>query len=52
MPVSPRISVLATHQKILGGKEMIFIICGAMAAVAIGGIVVTLAGIATHKIAV
>lgn len=31
---------------------MIFIICGAMAVVAVGGIIVTLAGIAAHKVAV
>jgi hypothetical protein len=31
---------------------MIFIICGTMAAVAISGIILTLAGIATHRITV
>ncbi len=31
---------------------MVFIICGALAVVAVGGIIITLGGIASHKIAV
>jgi len=31
---------------------MIFMLCGALAVVAVGGIIMTLAGIASHKIAV
>jgi len=31
---------------------MVFALCTALAAIAIGGIVITLAGIASHKIAV
>jgi hypothetical protein len=31
---------------------MVFLLCGALAIVAVGGIILTLAGIASHKIAV
>jgi len=31
---------------------MIFLICGAMAIVSVGGIIIILAGIASHKVAV
>lgn len=36
--------------KHIGVYSMLFVLCGLLAVVAVGGIITTLAGIATHKI--